>query len=85
MAILAKNAIFTLPNMVVDCLWNTGTFVYCVLVLVSFYTIMNNFGVSLQDCIMAGTTALFWSVILGNILGLIRYALWGLNEPAFKL
>jgi hypothetical protein len=46
---------------------------------------MNNFGFTLSDGITGLVVAFFWGVILGNALGLLRYMVWGSNEPAYKL
>jgi len=46
---------------------------------------MNNFGFDISDGIKALAVSFFWGIILGNALGLLRYMIWGANEPAYKL
>jgi hypothetical protein len=46
---------------------------------------MNNFGFDLTDAVKGLVVCFFWGIIFGNAIGLVRYMVWGSNEPAFKL
>lgn len=46
---------------------------------------MEIFGISQIDAAKFVFITFFWGMILGHVMGLIRYMIWGVNEPAFKL
>ena len=46
---------------------------------------MEIFGINQVDAVEFVLIAFFWGIILGNVMGLIRYMVWGVNEPAYKL
>jgi len=46
---------------------------------------MNIFGFTQSDAIKGLIVCFFWGLIFGFSMGLIRYMIWGANEPPFKL